>query len=165
VTNQNTSDALKQYREQFLATLLPETRTACRFVEPVAFGLTPQDASEISKLVVDGIKSATGSLLWSYEADGKEPPRAGDLWIVIDGDSMPVCIARTTGVEIIPFDKVPEDYARWGGEGDRSMEHWGRMYWKYIKRECKRIGREPSAKAPLVMERFAVVYPYPCGTQ
>jgi hypothetical protein len=32
------------------------------------------------------------------------------------------------------------------------------MYWQYILSECQRIGREPHEQAPLVMERFAVVY-------
>ena len=70
-----------------------------------------------------------------------------------------VCIARTGNVEILSFDEIGEDYAQWGGEGDCSLQSWRRMYWKYIEMECKRIGRDPSVKAPLVMERFGVVYP------
>jgi uncharacterized protein YhfF len=119
---------------------------------------TPQDATEIAKLVVDGIKTATGSLFWSYLADGKPVPSVGDLWVVIDGDSNPVCAVQTTNVEIIPFNEVPEDYARWGGEEDCSLESWRRMYWRYMALECNRIGREPTVTAPLVMERFAVIY-------
>jgi len=155
------SDAVKQYQEQFFASLPPETKRASRFVEPVAFGFTPQDATEISQLVLHGIKTATGSLLWSYQADGKSLPRAGDFWTVIDGDSNPVCIVQTLNVEIIPFNEVPEDYARWGGEGDCSPESWRQMYWRYIVLECERIGREPTTIAPLIMERFAVVYALP----
>jgi uncharacterized protein YhfF len=155
------SDTVKRYEEQFLTSLAPETKRASRFVEPVAFGFTPQDATEISKLVLDGIKTATGSLLWSYQADGRSLPSIDDLWVVIDGDSNPVCVAQTTNVEIIPFNEVPEDYARWGGEGDCSLESWCRMYWTYIVMECKRIEREPAAIAPMIMERFALVYDEP----
>ena len=152
------SDVLKKYREQFVASVPPDAGKAYRFVEPVAFGFTPQDATEIAQLVLKGVKTATGSPLWSYEADRKELPRTGDLWIVIDGNSRPVCITRTTNVEILSFDEIGEDYARWGGEGDCSLQSWRPMYWKYIELECKRIGRDPSVKAPLVMERFGVVY-------
>ena len=53
---------------------------------------------------------------------------------------------------------MPEVYARDGGEGDRTLATWRPMYWDYIESECRKIGREPSEKAPLVMERFAVVY-------
>jgi uncharacterized protein YhfF len=155
------SDAVKRYEEQFFTSLPLEKEKSSRFVEPVAFGFTREDATEIAKLVVDGIKIATGSLLWSYEADGKPLPGIGDLWVVIDGDSKPVCIAQTTNVAIIPFNEVPEEYARWGGEGDCSLESWRRIYWNYIVVECKRIGRVPTANAPLVMERFAVTYSQP----
>lgn len=65
------SDSIVQYQEQFLASLSKESRIAARFVEPVAFGFSPQDATEISKLVLAGVKTATGSLLWSYQADGR----------------------------------------------------------------------------------------------
>ena len=158
---EDTLDGVKRYREQFLTLLALDTQKSSRFVEPVAFGFTPEDATEISTLVLDGIKTTTGSLLWSYQTDGKSLPSTGDLWIVIDGESNPVCVAQTTNVEIIPFNEVPEDYARWGGEGDCSLESWRRMYWKYIGLECKRIGREPAASAPMIMERFAVVYAMP----
>jgi uncharacterized protein YhfF len=80
-----------------------------RFVEPVAFGFTAQDATDIAQLVLDGIKTATGSLLWSYEGDGKSLPREGDHWTVLDGERKPVCVCRTISVEVIPFDAVAEN--------------------------------------------------------
>ena len=46
----------------------------------------------------------------------------------------------------------------WGGEEDRTLESWRRMYWSYLVSECQRIGRVPNPSAPLVMERFDVVY-------
>jgi len=161
VTVAETSDTLQRYQEQFLSSLLSETGNQSRFVEPVAFGLTPQHATEISKLVLDGVKTATGSLLWSYQADGRALPRLGDIWVVIDGNSNPVCIAQTLDVKVIPFNEVLEDYARWGGEGDCSLQSWRRMYWKYIVVECQRIGREPTAGVPMIMEGFKVVYSQP----
>jgi len=39
------------------------------------------------------------------------------------------------------------------------LRSWRRMYWNYIELECQRIGRDLCVKAPLVMERFVVVYP------
>jgi uncharacterized protein YhfF len=155
------SDCVSRYWDQFLASLPAETERPSGFVEPVAFGFTSEDATEISKLVRDEIKTATGSVLWSYEADGRAIPRVGDFWIVVDGNRHPICVIRTTSVEIIAFDEVGEDYARWAGEGDRSLETWRRIYWQYICRECERIGREASAKASLIMERFDVVYAQP----
>ena len=106
-------------------------------------------------------QAATGSVLWSYDADRKPLPTVGDLWIVTAGSDAPVCINKTTEVRIIPFDAVTADYAWDGGEGDRCLESWREIYWEYIERECQRIGLEPNTKAPLVMERFRVVYAAP----
>jgi uncharacterized protein YhfF len=109
--------------------------------------------------VLAGTKTATGSLLWSYEADGKRLPEAGDHSIVTAGADDPVCIIETSEVRIVAFDEAGAEWARDGGEGDRSLATWRELYWRYIVSECGRIGREPSPQAPLVMERFRVVYP------
>ncbi len=147
-----------RYWQQYLTSLRSGERPPTRYVEAFSFGFTPEDASEIADLVLEGTKTATGSVLWSYEADAKSIPQSGDHWIVNDGNGEPVCIIRTTDVSIIPFDEVPELYASEGGEADRSLATWRPMYWRYIVSECRRIGREPHETAPLVMERFIVVY-------
>jgi len=87
----------------------------------------------------------------------KSLPCVGDHWTVLDGERTPVCVCRTLSVEEIPFDEVTEEYARWGGEGDCSRRSWRQIYWQYICLECTRIGRDPNLKAPMIMERFAVV--------
>ena len=150
-----------RYWQQYLASLPRGDAPPARYVEAFSFGFTPEDAAEIAELVLAGTKTATGSPLWSYEADGKPVPRSGDHWIVNDGAGGPVCIIRTTDVAILPFAEVPERYAREGGEADRSLATWRPMYWKYLVSECRRIGREPHESAPLVMERFVVVYREP----
>jgi uncharacterized protein YhfF len=147
------------YWESYLASLPAEAERPSGCVDSFAFGFTPEDATQIATLVLAGAKTATGSVLWSYEADGKPVPRAGDHWIVRRGDGVPACIIRTTDVVILPFDEVPESWAREGGEWDRTLATWRPMYWRYILSECRRIGREPHAKTPLVMERFVVAHP------
>jgi len=117
-----------RYWQQYLMSLPSGEDPPMRYVEAFSFGFTSGDASEIADLVLEGTKTATGSVLWSYEADGKS------------------------------IDEVPELYAREGGEADRSLETWRPMYWRYIVSESRRIGREPQEKGPLVMERFTVVY-------
>jgi uncharacterized protein YhfF len=97
-------------------------------------------------------------VLWSYEADEKRLPELGDLCIMTGSADDPMGIIETTQVRIIPYDEVTPDYAHDGGEGDRSMATWRDIYWSYLEIECRRIGREPSPKAPLVMERFRLVY-------
>jgi len=151
---------VNRYWGQFIASLPRETEKPPMFIESF-FGTRLEGAKEISELVLDGTKTVTGSVLWSYEADGKPLPRPGDHWIVTNGRDDPVRIIQTTDVRIVPFDEVGEEYARDGGEGDRSLLSWRKMYWEYIVSECARIGRDPTEKAPLVMERFKVVYRQP----
>ena len=152
---------VERYWNQYLSSIPRGQEQPSRYVESFSFGFTPADAREIAQLVLNGTKTATGSVLWSYEADKKPLPIVGDIWIVTAGSDVPVCIITTTEVRIIPFDEVTADYAWDGGEEDRGLASWREIYWEYIERECQRIGLEPNTKAPLVMERFRVVYGEP----
>ncbi|MCH8205408.1 MAG: ASCH domain-containing protein [Chloroflexi bacterium] len=146
------------YWKQFIDALPAQSGPPPTYADSFYFGTRPEHAGPISQLVLDGIKTATGSLKWTYEAEGKPLPKRGDLSVVTDGYDHPVCIIETTDVRVIPFDEVGDEYAREGGEGDRSLAGWRQMYWDYIVSECGRIGREPTENPPLVMERFQVVY-------
>jgi uncharacterized protein YhfF len=150
-----------RYWSQFVESLSRGAKRPARYVEAFFFGTKPKLAHEIADLVLAGIKTATGTLVWSLEADGKPLPRAGDYWVVTNGGDDPACIIRTLDAQVIPFNEVEERYARAGGEGDRSLQSWRDVYWSYIVAECDRIGREPDEKAPLVMELFEVVYSEP----
>jgi len=158
-------DRSEAYWRQFIRSLPDGTPRPARFIESFFFGFGPEDGAGIAALVIDGVKTASGCPLWTYEADGKRVPAAGDHWIVTDGFGGPLCVIRTEAVEILPFDQVGEDYAWAGGEEDRSLASWRRMYWRYIESECARIGRTPEPAAPLVMERYAVVYAEPLAAQ
>ena len=75
------------YWAQFIESL-PATSdrpAACSASGP--FGFSPTDAREISQLILAGTKTATGSLLWSYEVDGRPVPRISDYWIVTDAST------------------------------------------------------------------------------
>src|SRR5206468_2949865 len=82
-------------------------------------------ATELGLLVRDGPKRATASLRSAYE-DGEPIPRAGELSVILDGDGDPLCVIRTTHVEIRRFADVDEEFAWAEGEGDRSLAYWRR---------------------------------------
>ncbi len=152
------SEKTHRYWSQFLGSLSPASERPPHYYESFCFGTTPQSAREIAALVLDGIKTATGSLLWVYEAEGKRPPAEGDYSIVTDAEGEPLCIIQDTEIRIIPYDEVDAAFAWDGGEMDRSLESWRQIYWDYILAECARINRQPTLKTPLVCERFRVVY-------
>lgn len=155
------ASAADRYWRQFLAAHPPATGEARPYVEAFSFGFGGdggEAAEEIAGLVIAGRKTATGSLLWTYEHDAKPVPAAGDCWIVLGLAGAPRCVIETRQVEVFPYAEVPEIYAELGGEGDLSVAHWRSLYRRYIDSECARIGREPGDTVPLVMERFEVVY-------
>jgi uncharacterized protein YhfF len=152
---------IDRYWKQYLDSLPEGAPHPSTYAEPFSFGSDADSASKISRLVIMGIKTATGSLKWTYEAAEQPEPQIGDFSVVINGADDPVCIIETTEVKIIPFDEVGEDYAVDGGEGDRMLDHWRTIYWSHILAECARIGKDPSHEAPLVMERFRAVYVEP----
>lgn len=118
----------------------------------------------IAELAFNGVKTATGCVLWTFEVDGTPIPKVGDYNIITDGADHPVCVVQDTEIAIVPFDEVDAAFAWDGGEEDRTLESWRKIYWDFIIFECKRIDREPSLKIPLVCERFRVVYKEPLKT-
>jgi uncharacterized protein YhfF len=134
-----------------------------RFYEAFHFGDSESLANELAGLVVVGKKRATASLLWSYEADGRPIPKAGELSIVEQWSGEPVCVIETVSVAVLPFEQVSPEFAATEGEGDRSIEHWRTGHWAYFGRECVRIGKKPSASMLVVCESFKVIYRGPAS--
>ena len=147
-----------RYWSQFLRSSPSEAEPPGGYYEAFHFGTTKQDAAKIAALVLQGVKTSTGSLKWVYEAEGRVLPEPGDYSIVLDGTDVPVCVIETTEIRFLPLDEVDEQFAYEGGEGDRTLASWREGYWSYIVSECARIHREPTKQAPLVCERFRVVY-------
>lgn len=53
-----------------------------------------------------GIKTATRSALWEYEAEGKPLPEVGLKTVVLDGNGDPVCTVETTEVEMRTYEEL-----------------------------------------------------------
>ncbi|MBV8034809.1 ASCH domain-containing protein [Roseateles sp.] len=130
-----------------------------RFLEAFAFGGSEHLAATLAELVLTGAKRATASLAWVYEFEKRPQPRCGDLSIVTSWAGEPLCIIETTAVDVLPFDAVPEDFARAEGEGDGTLASWRVLHTEFFAGECARIDRVPSATMPVVCERFRVVFP------
>lgn len=134
-----------------------------RFYEAFAFGDSPALADELVQLVLSGRKRATAGLLWTWQAEGRSPPRPGDLSIATRSDGTPVCLIETTRVDIVPFDAVTAEFARREGEGEATLASWRRDHEAYFARECARLGRTPAPDMPIVCEQFRRLYPAEAG--
>src|SRR3989442_3817277 len=156
-----------RYWAQFLRSLPAGSDCPQTYHEAFRFGSGPAKgvASEVAALVLAGTKTSTASVEWALEAEGRRPVKPGNLSIVLDGHDHPVCIIETTEVKSVPYDEMSdEQFAYEGGEGDRSLESWRRMYWEVIVSACARFKRAPTPKTRLLCERFRVVYKEPRAT-
>jgi uncharacterized protein YhfF len=126
--------------------------------EAWSFGDNPALADELCQLVLAGIKTATCSLLWEYEADGEALPQEGQLSIILDGQGKPSAVIETTQVIIQPFNQVDASFAYEEGEDDRSLESWRREHWRYFSRTSQSKGWQLGENMPLVCERFRLAY-------
>jgi uncharacterized protein YhfF len=122
------------------------------------FGDSPELADDLLTLVLSGVKTATCSSVWEWEAEGEEIPKVGMLSLILDGANNPKCIIETTEITIRKYNEVDEMFASEEGEGDRSLEYWREAHKGYFSRVLPKIGREFSEDMPLVCERFRVVY-------
>lgn len=138
---------------------LPEGANTPVAYQAWSFGDSPETADKLGALVIQGIKTATASLVWSYEHEGEALPEVGDYSMILDGRGEPMCIIQNTAVSIHPFNDVDQEQAYLEGEGDRSLAFWRDVHWHFFSRECAQIGRTPDETMPVICERFKLVYP------
>jgi uncharacterized protein YhfF len=150
------SERARRYWAEFESTV--SDPRSCRLYEAFHFGDSEALATELASLVVAGAKRATASLLWSFEAEHRPAPQAGDLSIVETWSGQPLCVIETTSTEVVAFAEVSAEFAAEEGEGDGSLQSWRTGHWAFFSRECLRLGKEPSAHMPVVCERFKVAH-------
>ena len=152
-----------RYWNQFVQSLYPDSSAPERYVEFFYFGSEPEHGKPVGELVLAGVKTAGGDILWRREASQDPPLQVGGLSIFHDGYEEPLGIIETTSVEIVPFNEVDAEFARMGGEWGGSLEKWRSNYWSWIEAECLQLGREPARDIPMVCERYRLVYGEPLG--
>ncbi len=132
----------------------PATPAGLPAVGPFVDG--PELADRLLALVVAGRKRATSTMLAEFEAEGEEPPRIGEHWIVTDSAGRPRVVLRTIELRIGPFLSVDAALAFDEGEDDRTRASWIREHRTYWQRQCARLGIAWSDGAEILFERFEV---------
>lgn len=99
----------------------------------------------ITDLVFSGKKRATVHLLLEFEKKGVPLRKAGDYWILLDEDLLPLTLLQLTEVEIKPFNQVDEDFAKLESEDEAAgadaqdmgiLEYWAVVHNRYFKKQC-----------------------------
>ncbi|HFI0555266.1 TPA: ASCH domain-containing protein [Streptococcus suis] len=96
----------------------------------------------MGEVVLEGKKIATAGALKSYQFENVDIPRLGQYNIVLDSKNQPLCIIRTTKVEIIPFLEVSSEQAYKEGENDRTLESWRNGYKRFLINEFREYNIE-----------------------
>lgn len=151
--------SILKYWRAFLDSLPEEKRNLYKDYSVWHFCDNQKGANDLVDLVLRGIKTATCSLLWSYETEGELPPNPGEISVVTNWVGEPLCIIVTREVKVVPFIEVEEEHAFNEGEGDRSLAYWRKVHWDVFSRECAKIGKKAQEDMPLVCEQFELVYP------
>lgn len=150
--------AIEAYWQKFLNTQPEDSPYHGKTYLAEGWGDGPEMADELGALIVDGVKTATCSALWEWEAEGEAPYQPGTVTIVLDGRGEPIGIVETTEVTIRRYNQVDDDFARAEGEGDLSLEYWREAHRTFFSRVLPGIGRQFSQDMPLVCERFRLIY-------
>jgi uncharacterized protein YhfF len=158
LVEENNSLILQKFWQNYLSSLPDSDRAPQKFPQVWAFGDGAEMADDLGGLVVQGIKTATCSLYWEYEAGLEALPEVGGLSIILDGRGEPLCLIETTSLETKPFNKVDAQFAYDEGEGDRSLVYWRQAHWRFFGRTCVDNGREFLEEMPVVCERFRVLF-------
>ncbi|HDR2547049.1 ASCH domain-containing protein [Enterobacter ludwigii] len=114
-------------------------------------GDSPELASKLADLIKKGIKTASCGSFASYQQE--EPaPKIGSYNIILDGQSIPICVIRLVSMRLVRFCDVTEEFARKEGEGDLSLEYWQKEHQRFFTREGYF-----SEEMELITEEFEVV--------
>ncbi len=151
-------ESVNAYWEKFLSILPAHSSYHSKTYIAEGGGDSPEMADELGELTARGIKTASCSALWGWEAEGKPIPHEGLITVVLDGQGEPLCIIETTEVTIRKYNEVDSEFAQAEGEGDFSLEYWREAHRNFFSRVLPKFGKEFSEDMPLVCERFRVIY-------
>ena len=148
---------IERYWQKYLSTLPSDSPYHSETYVAESWGDSPALADELGELIIQGVKTATCSALWSWEAEGNPVPERY-ITVALNGNGEPFCIVETYEITIRKYNEVDADFAREEGEGDLSLNYWREAHKNYFSRVLPKIGKEFSENMSLVCERFRIIY-------
>lgn len=148
-------DLIAAFWHRFLIkTNLPKDTT---YLESFYFDTSKESADHLCDLVLKGIKKATASSLYHYQATGEEMPKVGDYSVVTNFRGEPFAVIMTTKISIIPYKDLTFDVVKREGE-DETLESWQEKHQRFYEIDGKQSGYTFNEDMPVVFEDFEVVY-------
>ncbi len=87
-------------------------------------GAAGPQRDHLTRLVLEGAKTATASLLHDWVQEGEPLPTAGARYRMIDSRGEVAAVVEITAVRICRFDEVDDRHAEDEGEGDATADAW-----------------------------------------
>ncbi len=116
------------------------------------------DANTCSNLVRSGVKKATSHSLLGLQNRKERLPKIGDFIVVTDWEGTAKCIVRTTAVKLKPYFSIDSQYAGAESLGDKSLDHWKKVYWETFTKELETFDRVPRDSMIVVCQEFEKVF-------
>ena len=123
------------------------------------FGNSSEMARELAKLVLQGKKTATASLVATNKLKPESAPINDGFSVVTDFESNPMCVIQTSETRHLPFAEVDAEFAFDEGESDQSLEYWHDVHHKYFMKEAAELNIEFNEKSLIACERFKLLFP------
>lgn len=125
---------------------------------PHAEFMTPgPDRDRLNRLILDGRKTATTTLLVEYQECQEPLPQPGDRSALVDSQERPIAVLVTTNVQIEALKDVSFQHVLDEGEGQSSIAQWREeheAFWDSISPDLGGITIDDDTK--IVLEHFKV---------
>lgn len=127
----------------------------------VEFAFPGPVRDKIVAAIEAGTKTATSSLLRSYEVAGERVPHVGFRGVLVDSAGQRSVVLETTNVELVPLRDVSFEHAVSEGEGYASVDEWRAShvrFWSSAEMQ-EELGDDFTVgdSSVIVLERFEVV--------
>jgi uncharacterized protein YhfF len=125
------------------------------------FGIDAKTTDGIFNHIRTDNKHGTFTLPWLLEKTGQPVTKVGTLITLIAYDGRPTMVLRITGNETVPFGAIDERITGLDGPPVRDVKVWKPVHRDFWNGELKKHGLAVSDDMPVLVERFALVYPKP----
>ena len=116
-------------------------------------------SEQICGLVIAGDKTGTFSLPWLHDAHPEIKPDIAGFTVLSNFDGTPRVLLQTVELSLVTFGDIDASYTALDGPGVRDVAVWRGVHTAHWNTLLKPLGKEVAEDTPVVVERFACLYP------
>ena len=124
-------------------------------------GWNLETSTSICEHVAAGDKTGTFSLPWLHASLPDTKPDIGQFVVLSNYDGEPQALLRTMALTLVTFKDIDETHTALDGPSVRDLTVWRGIHTTYWNSLLEAIGKQVEDDMPVIVERFACVYPAP----